>query len=79
MPDFWEFPTVSTGLAPIMAIYQARFNEYIKDRGLKDTTNQPLLRPEDIQQNVDAYVTSHLSITRGEKTSANRRNSAPGC
>ncbi len=36
MPDFWEFPTVSMGLAPIMAIYQARFNRYLVDRGLKD-------------------------------------------
>jgi pyruvate dehydrogenase E1 component len=35
MPDFWEFPTVSMGLAPIMAIYQARFNRYLEDRGLK--------------------------------------------
>lgn len=40
MPDFWEYPTVSMGLAPIMAIYQARFNEYLRDRGLKDTSNQ---------------------------------------
>ncbi len=38
MPDFWEFPTVSMGLAPIMAIYQARFNHYLKDRGIKDTS-----------------------------------------
>ena len=37
MPDFWEFPTVSMGLAPIMAIYQARFNRYLEDRGLKKT------------------------------------------
>jgi pyruvate dehydrogenase E1 component len=36
MPDFWEFPTVSMGLSPIMAIYQARFNHYLQDRGLKD-------------------------------------------
>ncbi len=35
MPDFWEFPTVSMGLAPIMAIYQARFNKYLQDRGIK--------------------------------------------
>ena len=35
MPGFWEFPTVSMGLAPIMAIYQARFNRYLGDRGLK--------------------------------------------
>jgi len=40
MPDFWEYPTVSMGLGPIMAIYQARFNEYLKDRGLKDTAGQ---------------------------------------
>ena len=38
MPDFWEFPTVSMGLAPIMGIYQARFNRYLEDRGLKDTS-----------------------------------------
>jgi len=37
MPDFWEFPTVSMGLGPIMAIYQARFNRYIQDRGIKST------------------------------------------
>ena len=36
MPDFWEFPTVSMGLGPIMAIYQARFNRYMEDRGLKE-------------------------------------------
>ncbi|CAI8029456.1 Pyruvate dehydrogenase E1 component [Geodia barretti] len=34
MPDFWEFPTVSMGLGPIMGIYQARFNCYLEDRGL---------------------------------------------
>jgi pyruvate dehydrogenase E1 component len=35
MPDFWEFPTVSMGLGPIMSIYQARFNRYLEDRGHK--------------------------------------------
>lgn len=40
MPDFWEYPTVSMGLAPIMAIYQARFNWYLKNRGIKDTSSQ---------------------------------------
>jgi pyruvate dehydrogenase E1 component len=35
MPNFWEFPTVSMGLGPIIAIYQARFNRYLEDRGLK--------------------------------------------
>lgn len=39
MPNFWEFPTVSMGLSPIMAIYQARFNRYLADRGLVDTSN----------------------------------------
>ena len=40
MPNFWEFPTVSMGLGPIMAIYQARFNKYLQDRGIKDTSRQ---------------------------------------
>ncbi|MFZ5853011.1 MAG: pyruvate dehydrogenase (acetyl-transferring), homodimeric type [Chloroflexota bacterium] len=40
MPDFWEFPTVSMGLGPISAIYQARFNRYLHNRGLKDTSHQ---------------------------------------
>ena len=35
MPEFWQYPTVSMGLAPIMSIYQARFNRYLEDRGLK--------------------------------------------
>jgi pyruvate dehydrogenase E1 component len=39
MPEFWEFPTVSMGLGPIMAIYQARFNRYLEDRGLKPKTD----------------------------------------
>ena len=37
MPDFWEFPTVSMGLGPLNAIYQARFNRYLLARGIKDT------------------------------------------
>lgn len=40
MPDFWEYSTVSMGLGPIMAIYQARFNRYLEDRGIKDTNKQ---------------------------------------
>mgnify|MGYP000138539681 FL=1 len=39
MPDFWEFPTVSMGLSPIMAIYQAQFNRYLENRGLKANSN----------------------------------------
>jgi pyruvate dehydrogenase E1 component len=39
MPDFWEYPTVSMGLGPIMAIYQARFIRYLEDRGLKSPSN----------------------------------------
>jgi len=39
MPDFWEYPTVSMGLSPLMAIYQARFNRYLEDRGLKPVTD----------------------------------------
>ncbi|MEA2247002.1 MAG: pyruvate dehydrogenase component [Solirubrobacteraceae bacterium] len=40
MPDFWQFPTVSMGLGPIMAIYQARFMKYLQGRGLADTTGR---------------------------------------
>ena len=37
MPDFWQFPTVSMGLGPLMAIYQARFMRYMKDRGILES------------------------------------------
>jgi pyruvate dehydrogenase E1 component len=40
MPDYWQFPTVSMGLGPIMAIYQARYLRYLEHRGLKDTSKQ---------------------------------------
>src|SRR5512133_424698 len=40
MPDYWQFPTVSMGLGPIMAIYQARFLKYLGTRGLADTANR---------------------------------------
>jgi pyruvate dehydrogenase E1 component len=40
MPEFWQFPTVSMGLGPIAAIYQARFLKYLEGRGLKDTSAQ---------------------------------------
>jgi pyruvate dehydrogenase E1 component len=40
MPSFWNFPTVSMGLGPIMAIYQARFMKYLHDRGLADTSGR---------------------------------------
>jgi pyruvate dehydrogenase E1 component len=39
MPDFWQFPTAAMGLSPIMAIYQARYNRYLEDRGLKSRTD----------------------------------------
>ena len=39
MPDFWEFPTVSMGLGPLMAIYQARYNRYLENRGVKAATD----------------------------------------
>jgi pyruvate dehydrogenase E1 component len=38
MPDFWEYPTVSMGLGPISAVYQARFNRYLSNRGILDTS-----------------------------------------
>ncbi|HEX3207405.1 MAG TPA: pyruvate dehydrogenase (acetyl-transferring), homodimeric type, partial [Propionibacteriaceae bacterium] len=40
MPEFWQFPTVSMGLGPLMAIYQARFMRYLKDRGILDVQNR---------------------------------------
>ncbi len=40
LPDFWEFPTVSMGIGPINAIYQAQFNRYLHNRGIKDTSEQ---------------------------------------
>ena len=40
MPEFWEFPTVSMGLGPLAAIYQARFNRYLANRGIRDTSEQ---------------------------------------
>ena len=40
MPDFWEFPTVSMGLGPMNAIFQAQFNKYLTNRGIKDTSQQ---------------------------------------
>ena len=40
LPEFWQFPTVSMGLGPINAIYQAQFNRYLSGRGFKDTSEQ---------------------------------------
>ena len=40
MPDFWEFPTVSMGLGPLQAIYQARYAKYLENRGLKPVSDQ---------------------------------------
>ena len=40
MPDFWQFPTVSMGLGPLMAIYQARFMKYLAGRGIADTAGR---------------------------------------
>jgi pyruvate dehydrogenase E1 component len=40
MPTFWEFPTVSMGLTGINSIYQARFNRYLQNRGITDTSQQ---------------------------------------
>jgi pyruvate dehydrogenase E1 component len=69
MPDFWEFPTVSMGLGPLMAIYQARFNHYLEDRGLKErpATSGPssaTARPT----NPRAWVRSHSQRARSSTT-----------
>ena len=41
MPDFWQFPTVSMGLGPLMSLYQARFNRYLQARGLVNWKEEP--------------------------------------
>ncbi|MBI5832771.1 MAG: pyruvate dehydrogenase (acetyl-transferring), homodimeric type [Armatimonadetes bacterium] len=43
MPDFWQFPTVSMGLGPLMAIYRARMLRYLEDRGLKERSDQKVV------------------------------------
>jgi pyruvate dehydrogenase E1 component len=43
MPEFWQFPTVSMGLGPLMGIYQARYLKYLHDRGIADTSEQKSL------------------------------------
>ena len=43
MPEFWQFPTVSMGLGPILSLYQARFNRYLQARGLVSWTDEPKL------------------------------------
>ena len=43
MPHFWEYPTVSMGLGPINSIYHARFNKYLHDRRLEDTSQPDLV------------------------------------
>ncbi len=45
MPDFWEFPSVSMGLAPLMGVYQARFNKYLEHRGLLSPPPTPSRHP----------------------------------
>ncbi len=42
MPEYWQFPTVSMGLSPLTAIYQARFNKYLEDRGLINKSDQKI-------------------------------------
>src|SRR5436309_10110968 len=43
MPNFWQFPTVSMGLGPIMSIYQARFNRYLRARGIGKWSQEPMV------------------------------------
>ena len=79
MPDFWECPTVSMGLAPIAAIYQARFNRYLHDRGLKDTSDSNVWaflgdgemdEPESL-----GAITCNASTARCAETVTSSRNS----
>ena len=67
MPDFWQFPTVSMGLGPIMSIYHARFNRYLRDRGLAKTDDVRVWR---------SSATASVTSRRASAASPSRRGAA---
>ncbi len=66
MPDFWQFPTVSMGLGPEAAIYQARFNRYLHDRGIKDTSRQHVWAFLGDGETGEPETLGHLSVAATE-------------
>ena len=69
MPDFWEFPTVSMGLGPIMSIYQARFNRYLEDRGLQASRRTPRSGPSSATARPTSPNRSARSASRRARSS----------
>src|SRR6267378_3399620 len=62
MPEFWEFPTVSMGLGPLAAIYQARFNRYLHHRGVKDTSGSRVW-DDLLARDVDGVLVNRMAET----------------
>ena len=67
MPDYWEFPTVSMGLGPIGSIYQARFNRYMENRGLADTSKSHVWCYVGDGETDEPETLGALRIAAGEK------------
>ncbi|HEY4105552.1 MAG TPA: pyruvate dehydrogenase (acetyl-transferring), homodimeric type, partial [Polyangiaceae bacterium] len=67
MPDYWEFPTVSMGLGPIGAIYQARFNRYMENRGIADTSKSHVWCYVGDGETDEVETLGALRIAAGEK------------
>ena len=67
MPDFWEFPTVSMGLGPIQAIYQARFMRYLENRGLEAATEGEGLGVPRRRRNRRARIAGAITLAAREK------------
>jgi transketolase N-terminal domain/subunit len=71
MPDFWEFPTVSMGLGPLAAIYQARYNRYLQHRGIADTSRSRVwaFLGDGETDEPEALGSLHLAAREGLSTS----------
>ena len=79
MPDFWEFPTVSMGLGPISAIYQARFNRYLHNRGLLDTSQSRVwaFLGDGETDEPESLGALHVAVARGPRQPDLRRQLQP--
>ena len=67
MPDFWEYPTVSMGLGPINSIYQARFNKYLHNRGIDDTTRRKVWASSATARRDEPETLGAISLAGREK------------
>jgi len=94
MPGFWEFPTVSMGLGPLAAIYQARLNRYLTNRGLADTSashvwafvgDGEMDEPESVtalslaaREGLDNLTSSSIAPAAPRRAGTRRRQDHPG-